>query len=50
MRMAKRLKTSSLADCSAKLVRFQRLPYGTEVRLYRKWDDRRVPSRLHFKA
>ena len=47
--MAKRLRTSSLADFSAKLVRFQRLPHGTEVRFYRKWDGRRVRSDFTLK-
>jgi len=47
--MAKQLKTSSLGDLSSRLVRSQRFPHGTEVRLYRRWDKRRVRSDFTLK-
>ena len=42
--MTRKLKSSSLADFSSKLVRFHKLPNGTEIRLYRKKAERRVRS------
>lgn len=42
--MARKLKSSSLADFSTRLVRFHKLPNGTEIRLYRKKTERRVRS------
>ncbi|AFS39165.1 hypothetical protein AWH61_12300 [Alteromonas sp. W12] len=47
--MARKLKSSSLADFSTKLVRFHKLPNGTEIRLYRKKTERRVRSDLTVK-
>ncbi|MGP5370335.1 hypothetical protein ACTXN4_23085 [Pseudomonas helleri] len=46
--MAK-LKSSTLAEFSEKMVKYQKLPYGTEIRLYRKKTDRRVRSDLILK-
>lgn len=42
--MARSLKSSSLADFSSRLIRFHKLPKGTEIRLYRKKTERRVRS------
>ena len=42
--MARTLKSSTLADFSSKLVKFHKLPNGTEIRLYRKKTERRVRS------
>jgi len=42
--MARKLKSSTLADLSSRLVKFHELPYGTETRLYRKKTGRRVRS------
>lgn len=42
--MARKLKLSALADFSSRLIKFQELPNGTEIRLYRKKTGRRVRS------
>jgi hypothetical protein len=42
--MARTLKSSALSDFSSKLVKFHKLPNGTEIRLYRKKTKRRVRS------
>ncbi len=42
--MPQRLKSSTLADFSDKLVRWQEFPRGTEVRLYKRNTERRVRS------
>ncbi|MBV1929544.1 MAG: hypothetical protein KUG81_08550 [Gammaproteobacteria bacterium] len=42
--MARKLKSSSLADFSSRLVRFHKLPNGVEIRLYRRKTERRVRS------
>jgi hypothetical protein len=43
-KMARKLKSSSLGEFSSKLIRFHKLPNGTEIRLYRKKTERRVRS------
>jgi hypothetical protein len=42
--MARKLKISTLANFSSRLVKFHKLPNGTEIRLYRKKTGRRVRS------
>lgn len=43
-KMVRKLKSSSLSEFSSKLIKFQYLPNGTEIRLYRKNTQRRVRS------
>lgn len=42
--MVRTLKSSKLSDFSSKLVKFHKLPNGTEIRLYRKKTERHVRS------
>lgn len=47
--MAAKLKSSDWSDFSERFVRIQSLPRGTELRLYRLRDDRRVRSDFSVK-
>lgn len=48
-RRTRRLKSSTWADFSSRVVKFYELPNGTEIRLYRKKTERKVRSDFKVK-